>query len=104
MVLAQSMLLYAGKEPIVKAEYGGGTALIASDGQLGEGEAINAMASSVHMAADTSYSVKVATDCHSHLVGFYFIQPLLIFPSDLTAVDPQNWLRQFCFFFPPPRC
>ncbi|XP_056170990.1 uncharacterized protein LOC115662204 isoform X2 [Syzygium oleosum] len=66
-IIKQEQVEICGKEPIVKAEYGGGTALIASDGQLGEGEAINAMASSVHMAADTSYSVKVVTDCHSHL-------------------------------------
>lgn len=50
-----------GKKPIVKAEY------TASDGQLAKGEAINAKASSVHMAANTSYSVKVVTDCHSYL-------------------------------------
>ncbi|XP_030542230.1 uncharacterized protein LOC115749520 isoform X2 [Rhodamnia argentea] len=56
-----------GKEPIVKAEYSGSNALIASDGQPAEGEPINAMASLVDMAADASYSIKVVTDCHSHL-------------------------------------
>ncbi|KAF8005863.1 hypothetical protein BT93_K0215 [Corymbia citriodora subsp. variegata] len=53
-----------GKKP-VKVEYGGSTALIAGDGQLVDSE--NPMASSIHMAAGTSYSVKVVTDCHSYL-------------------------------------
>ncbi|KAI3435304.1 uncharacterized protein J3R85_006232 [Psidium guajava] len=49
-----------GKEPIVKVEYSGSTALMASDGQIAEGEPVD-------MAAGASYSIKVVTDCHSHL-------------------------------------